>query len=104
MRPSTLGRDAQRGLNLSISSSTKRLNAIAKLRALTAQISPKISSFTPKNIVLFCKKDATIIAQNINGNAKTECLKTISSLMSDKICLNLPIFTPFWGDILHDLR
>jgi len=36
----------------------------------------------------------------INGSAKTECLKTINSLMSDKISLNLAIFSLILGAIV----
>ena len=82
MRPSTLGRLAVRGFSLSMSSSWYLLNAMAKFLALTAQIVPKISSLKPNQAEPFSILLATIIATKINGRAKTECLKTMSSAIS----------------------
>ena len=67
-RPSTLGRPAVRGLCLSYTRSTYRLNPIAALRALIAASVPKISSFIPNH-----PSAATIIAIKIKGSEKILC-------------------------------
>ena len=87
--PLTLGRFAQRGLSLSISSSIKRFVAMAKF---LAQIMPKINALKPNQAVSFASFDATIIEENKKGKAKIECLNTTSSKISLNFIQNVFIF------------